>query len=161
MKRGILGRGLIVESDAGAAEVLHRGVRYERRFVTLDVDVGGRPPYLTRLTLNFPRIVAALPGTLLDLRVNPADLDDIEVLGPAGACAWLGEAAAVPGQTYCPATFVMPDPYGIVDPPVAPDDDLEAAEIRAIQGNGATAVWTGVLVFLVLSLGIMWLVTRQ
>lgn len=154
MKQGILGRGLILEADAGAAEVLYRGVRYERRFVTLDVEVGGRPPYLTRLTLSFPRLVEAIPGAQLDLRVNPADLDDIEVLGPLGACAWLGEAAAVPGQTYCPATFLMPDPDGVVDPPAAPDDDLDAAEIRAIQGSQATVVVV-VLVAVVLSLGVI------
>ena len=161
MKLGILGRGLILEADAGAAEVLYRGVRYERRFVTLDVEVGGRPPYQTRLTLSFPRIVEAVPGALLDLRVNPADLDDIEVLGPLGACAWLGEAAAVPGQTYCPATFVMPDPYGVVDPPAAPDDDLDAAEIRAIQGNQGAAVLVVVLVVVALSLAVIWLIVAR
>jgi hypothetical protein len=161
LMQGILGRGLILEAAAGAGEVLYGGVRYERRFVTIDVEGGGRPPYQTRLTLSFPPIVEALPGTLLDLRVNPSDLDDIEVLGPVGACAWLGEAAAMPGQTYCRGMFVMPDPDGVVDPPMSPDDDVDAAAIRAMRGSQGTVALVVVLVVVALSVGIWWMMLAR
>jgi hypothetical protein len=159
LNRGILGRGLVLSADAVATEVVYRGMRYERRFVTLDVEVVGQPPYQTRLNLRIPRIVEALPGATLDLRVNPSDAEDIEIIGPAGACDWLTEAAAVPGQTWGPTTFVIPDadagmtPFGS-----SAYDDSDAATVRAIQGGGAGAMGCVVLIVVGLSLGVIWLV---
>jgi hypothetical protein len=157
LNRGILGRGLVLSADPVATEVVYRGMRYERRFVTLDVEVVGQPPYQTRLNLRIPRIVEALPGATLDLRVNPSDAEDIEILGPAGACNWLNEAAALPGQTWGPTSFVIPD----ADAGMAPFrssayDDPDAATVRAIQGGGARAADCTVLFVVGLSLGVIW-----
>ena len=158
MNRGILGRGLVLAAEPVATEVVYRGLRYERRFVTLDVEVVGAPPYQTRLNLRIPRIVDALPGATLDLRVNPSDAEDIEILGPAGACDWLNDAAAMPGQTWGPSSFVIPDadagmtPFG-----VSSDAERDAATVRAIQGPGAGFAGCVVVFVVALTFGLIWL----
>jgi flagellin-like protein len=117
----------------------------------------GQLPYQTRLNLRIPRIVEALPGAKLDLRVNPSYPEDIEILGPAGACDWLNEAAAVPGQTWGPTSVVIPDADASMAPfRASANDDSDAATVRAIQRGGAPPVGCIVFIAVVLTLAVTW-----
>jgi hypothetical protein len=153
LKPGVLARGLVLQADPVATEAKYRGIRCERRFLLLDVEVAGQAPYQTRLNLTVPRIVDALPGATLDLRVHPSDPDDVEILGPAGACDWLNTAAAMPGQTWGPAYFVIPDAEA--PPRVNSSDDDEALAVAAIRGGGRAGVIVVVIVAVVLSLAVI------
>jgi hypothetical protein len=160
LSRGILARGLVLQADPVATEAMFRGKRCERRYVTLDVEVAGQAPYQTRLNLRVPHIVEALPGATLDLRVHPSDPDDVEILGPAGACDWLNAAAAVPGQTWGPMSFMIPDAEAA--PPAIPfDDEAEALAVAAIRGGGRAGVIVVVIVVVVLSLAVIgWVLVK-
>jgi hypothetical protein len=108
VKRRVLARGLILRASASSAETTYRGQRFELRDLTLDVEVPGQAPYEISVTARVPRIVEALPGATLDLSLDPASPNDLEILGPAGASDWITAAAAVPGQTWCPRPPTIP-----------------------------------------------------
>ena len=101
IRNGLLARGLVLQaSSTSSGEMMYLGQRFERRWVTLDIEVPGRAPYELSTTPMFPRICEALPGATLDVRVDPKNPNNIAVVGPAGSSAWLGAAALVPGQTW-------------------------------------------------------------
>jgi hypothetical protein len=108
VSRGLLARGIILQADQFATETSYLGQRFELRRLTLDVEVPGRAPYEVSITPRIPRIVEALPGATLDLRVDPSNPQNIEVVGPAGATDWIRAAAAVPGQTWAGPQLAIP-----------------------------------------------------
>jgi preprotein translocase subunit SecG len=100
LARGLHARGIILQADQLATETSYMGQRFEVRNLTIDVEVPGRDPYVVTLRPMIPRIVEALPGATLDLRVHPSNPNNVEIVGPAGASDWIRAAAAVPGQTW-------------------------------------------------------------
>jgi hypothetical protein len=61
------------------------GRRFERRGMTLDVEIPGRPPFIASGNFLVPRgIVEATPGASLELAVHPTNQSRIAVLGPGG-----------------------------------------------------------------------------
>jgi hypothetical protein len=90
---GILGRGLILQAAAtpsGRATI--GGQRFEMRNLILDIELPGMAPYEVSVTPMIPRIVEALPGASVDVRVDPKNLQQVLVVGPAGSSAWLPAA---------------------------------------------------------------------
>jgi hypothetical protein len=96
--QGLRARGLVLTCDrVSSGGVTVNGLRYERRGMTLDVEIPGRPPFVTTGTFLLPRgIVEALPGSSLELAVDSAN--QITVLGPGGFTGpWLNFG---PPNTY-------------------------------------------------------------
>jgi hypothetical protein len=83
--QGLRARGLVLTCDRVSFGVTVNGRRFERRGMTLDVEIPGRPPFMTTGTFLVPRgIVDTIPGSSLDLAVHPTDMTQITVLGPGG-----------------------------------------------------------------------------
>ena len=95
-------RGLILQASSIATETTIGGQRFELRQLLLDVEVAGREPYEVSCTPAIPRICEALPGAALDLRVDPSNRSNVEIVGPLGASAWLPAATGLPGQALWP-----------------------------------------------------------
>jgi hypothetical protein len=82
---GLQARGLVLTSDRVSSGVTVNGRRFEQRRMTLDVEIPGRPPFVTTGVFLVPRgIVEALPGSSLELAVHPTNMNQITVLGPGG-----------------------------------------------------------------------------
>jgi hypothetical protein len=82
---GIPARGLILGCSAYANGVTINQRRFEKRVMTLDVEIPGRPPYVANGEYLIPRgLVQAIPGASLELSVDPANPNNIAVLGPGG-----------------------------------------------------------------------------
>jgi hypothetical protein len=83
--RGLAARGLVLTCDRLSTNVTVNGRRFENRRMTLDVEIPGRPPYQATGTFLVPRgIVEALPGSSLELVVDPSNMAQISVIGPGG-----------------------------------------------------------------------------
>jgi hypothetical protein len=107
LARGLHARGIILQADQFATETSYLGQRFEVRNLTIDVEIPGRDPYVVTQRSMVPRIVEALPGATLDLRVHPQNQNNLEIVGPAGASDWIRAAAAVPGQTWAGPQLAM------------------------------------------------------
>jgi hypothetical protein len=82
---GVRGRALVLASSFLTTGVTISGVRYERRTMTLDIDIPGRAPYVTSGQFLIPRgLVEPVPGASLDVAVDPSNRSLISVLGPGG-----------------------------------------------------------------------------
>lgn len=78
-------RGLVLTCSPYVIGVTLNQRRFERRTMTLDVEIPGTPPYQSSGDFLIPRgLVEAIPGASLDLAVDPSDPDKIAVLGPGG-----------------------------------------------------------------------------
>jgi hypothetical protein len=108
LQRGVRAHGIILQADQFSTETSYLGQRFELRNLTLDVEIPGQAPYEVRFQARVPRIVEALPGATLDLRVSPSNQSSIEIVGPAGASDWIDAASRVPGQTWGPALLRIP-----------------------------------------------------
>lgn len=88
---GTPARGLVLSASSIATGVNMNGRRFDRRTVVLDVEVPGQAPYEINTDVLFPRgIVEALPGSSLELRVDPQNPSNVAVLGPGGLTGpWL------------------------------------------------------------------------
>jgi hypothetical protein len=97
--QGLAARGLVLTCDRVSTNVTISGRRFENRRMTLDVEIPGRPPFVATGTFLVPRgIVEALPGSSLELVVDPKDVTQISVLGPGGFTGpWLSYG---PPNTY-------------------------------------------------------------
>lgn len=97
--QGLRARGLVLTCDRVSSGVTVNGRRFERRGMTLDVEIPGRPPFVTTGTFLVPRgIVETLPGSSLELAIHPTDISQITVLGPGGFTGpWLNFG---PPNTY-------------------------------------------------------------
>jgi hypothetical protein len=93
LRNGTDARGIILSADRTAtSKAILNGVRYETRRIRLDVEVPGRAPYELSFCPLIPRVCDALPGSTLDLRVDPSNPSNIVVLGPAGSIGWMNAA---------------------------------------------------------------------
>ena len=81
---GTPARGLVLAaSQTASGGVTLNGVRYERRQMTIDVEVFGQAPYATTGFFLIPRgQIEAVPGSSLELSVDGRN--QITVLGPGG-----------------------------------------------------------------------------
>ena len=83
--RGIPARGLVLTCSPNVVGVTLSMRRYEKRNMTIDVDVPGRPPYQSTGLYLVPRgLIEIIPGASLDLAVDPKNPNTIAVLGPGG-----------------------------------------------------------------------------
>jgi hypothetical protein len=98
-QNGVRARGLVLSSFQASSAVTISGRRFERRTMTLDVEIPGQAPFITNGTFLIPRgIVEATPGSSLELAVDPGNMRQITVLGPGGFTGpWLNYG---PPNTY-------------------------------------------------------------
>ena len=98
-RKGLRGRGLVISCNQMSTGVTLGGRRFERRTMTLDVEVPGRPPFVANGIFLVPRgIVEATPGSSLEVAVDPRNATRIAVLGPGGFTGpWLNFG---PPNTY-------------------------------------------------------------
>jgi hypothetical protein len=83
--RGLRGRGLVLSSFQMSNGVTIGSRRFERKQMTLDIEIPGRPPYLVNGQFLVPRgQVEAIPGTSLEVAVDPSNPNQVAVLGPGG-----------------------------------------------------------------------------
>lgn len=93
----VLARGLVLDAAQQSTGTTQYGRRFEARRMTIDVEVPGRAPYVARGTFLVPRGLEAIPGSALDLSVNPRNPNDLTVLGPGGFTGpWLNNGAPRP-----------------------------------------------------------------
>ncbi|HEX3343855.1 MAG TPA: hypothetical protein VHS09_04745, partial [Polyangiaceae bacterium] len=84
-RKGLRARGLVLTCNQLSFGVTLGGRRFERRTMTLDVEIPGRAPFIINGTFLVPRgIVEATPGSSLELAVHPTKAGQIAVLGPGG-----------------------------------------------------------------------------
>jgi hypothetical protein len=82
---GLRGRALVLSSDIATTSVTVNGQRYERRTMTLDIEIPGRAPYTIAGQFSVPRgLVEPVPGASLDVAVDPRNPNVLVVLGPGG-----------------------------------------------------------------------------
>ena len=93
VKNGVAARGILLAVDrVGIKQPGQLGkVRYEKRGMTIDVEIPGRAPYevttVSFVPTNLSRDV--LPGCTVELRVNPRNPNQIAIVGPGVGFAQL------------------------------------------------------------------------
>jgi hypothetical protein len=84
-QNGMPGRGLVLASSVISVGTTVGGRRFEQRTMTIEVEVAGRAPYVIQGTFLIPRgLVEAIPGSSLELAVDPSAPNNLVVLGPGG-----------------------------------------------------------------------------
>ena len=84
-QNGVRGRGLVLASAQLSTGVTVNGRRFEQRDMTIDVEIPGRPPYVARGLFLVPRGQGeGIPGSSLDISVDPSNPDRLTILGPGG-----------------------------------------------------------------------------
>ena len=83
---GVPARGLILQISRTGFDVVLNGYRYEKRSVVVDVEIPGQAPYQISAQPLIPKnlIKNVLPGTFVELRVDPTKSDNLAVVGPGG-----------------------------------------------------------------------------
>ncbi len=83
-RNGVRGRALVLASTNVTVNFRIGMRRFERRTMTLDVELPGQAPYVAQGMYPVPRgLVAPVPGSMLDVAVDPRS-GQIAVLGPGG-----------------------------------------------------------------------------
>jgi hypothetical protein len=96
---GVRGRALVLASTNIAVGFRIGMRRFERRAMTLEVEVPGREPFIAQGTYPVPRgLVEPIPGSSLEVAVDARGTGQIAVLGPGGFTGpWLNVG---PPQPY-------------------------------------------------------------
>jgi hypothetical protein len=82
---GLRGRALVLSSNMLTTGVTINAQRYEQRTMTLDIEIPGRAPYTTTGQFLIARgLVEPVPGSSLDVAVDPGNPNSLAVLGPGG-----------------------------------------------------------------------------
>ena len=83
---GTPARGLILQINAQGTNVSFSGQCYEYRNMVVDVEMAGRAPYQVSCRGLIPKMMvrSALPGTFVELRVDPTNSGTVAVVGPGG-----------------------------------------------------------------------------
>jgi len=82
---GIRAYGLVLACQQISTGIRVGQRRFERRAMTLDVEIPGQAPYVVQGTFLVPRgLVEVIPGAALDLAVDPRNRNQIAILGPGG-----------------------------------------------------------------------------
>jgi hypothetical protein len=81
---GVPAKGLVLSVSQTGINVTMNGTRYERRGVVVDVEIPGQAPYQVSAQPLIPKNIVrnVLPGTFVELRVDPTRRNDIAVIGP-------------------------------------------------------------------------------
>ena len=84
VQTGIPAQGILLQVDSYGTKQFVNGYVYERRGVTLDIEVRGQPPYQVQVTPLFPvsMLRSVLPGVSLQLRVDPKNSNTVAVVAP-------------------------------------------------------------------------------
>lgn len=98
-QKGVRGRGLVLAASSFSVGFRMGTRRFERRAMTLEIEVPGRAPFIVQGTFPVPRgLVEPVPGSSLDVAVDPSGAEKIAVLGPGGFTGpWLNIG---PPQAY-------------------------------------------------------------
>lgn len=90
-RNGLRARALVLSASSYSFGVTTNGTRYEKRTMTLDVEIDGTEPYEVTGDFLVPRGLAeAIPGASLDVAVDPDDRSNVSILGPGGVTGpWL------------------------------------------------------------------------
>jgi hypothetical protein len=93
------GRGLVLESTSVGTSVTMNGCRFDRRIMTLEIEIAGMAPYVVQGSFLVPRGQGeVIPGASLELSVAGRNASDVTVLGPGGFTGpWLN---AGPPKAY-------------------------------------------------------------
>lgn len=85
-KSGTPARGLVLQVAPTGTDVRSGMRRFERRNMVLDVEIPGRQPFVANTSPLIPKqlVSRVLPGTFLDLRVDPSNPNQIAIVGPGG-----------------------------------------------------------------------------
>jgi hypothetical protein len=85
-KNGVRARGLVLAcSQLSSGGTTISGRRFEKRTMTLDIEVPGSEPYVGTAEFLIPRgVVEPVPGASLDLAVHRRNKNQIAILGPGG-----------------------------------------------------------------------------
>jgi len=99
LQNGVRGRALVLASTSIAVGFRIGMRRFERRTMTLEVEIPGREPFIAQGTYPVPRgLVEPIPGSSLEVAVDPRGSGQIAVLGPGGFTGpWLNVG---PPQPY-------------------------------------------------------------
>lgn len=92
IKRGVPARGILLWVDRQGVKQPGVGrVRYEKRGMTIDVEIPGKAPYEVTTTSFVPTNLSrdVLPGCTVELRVNPRNPQQIAIVGPGVGFAQL------------------------------------------------------------------------
>jgi hypothetical protein len=82
---GLRGRALVLASSQIATGVTAVGRRFQRRTMTLDVELRGAGTFVVNGAFLVPRgLVEPIPGCSLEVAVDPKNRQNIAVLGPGG-----------------------------------------------------------------------------
>ena len=93
MASGIAARGILLTVASTGSRVASTTLRrFERRFVILDVEIPGRPPYEVSVNALIPSNLVrdVLPGATVELRIDRAKPGRIAIVGPGAALAAAG-----------------------------------------------------------------------
>jgi len=83
--KGLPGRALVLSSFQMAQGVSFGLRRFQRRQMTIEIEVAGMAPYQLTNTFLVPRgVVEPIPGASLDVAVDPKNPQNVAVLGPGG-----------------------------------------------------------------------------
>jgi hypothetical protein len=78
-------RGLVLAASKQSTGTTNGGQRYEQRYMTIEVEIPGETPYVTRGSFLLPRgLVDGIPGSSLELSVDRSNPSYVSVLGPGG-----------------------------------------------------------------------------
>ena len=96
VRKGTPARGILLWVDRTAVKQPATGiganrVRYEKRSMTIDVEIPGKPPYEVTTSSFVPTNLSrdVLPGCTVELRVNPRNPQQIAIVGPGVGFAQL------------------------------------------------------------------------
>lgn len=85
VKRGVPARGILLQVNATPSGTVGIApMRYQMRFMTMDIEIPGQAPYQAQVTPFIPTNLAAsiLPGASVELRINPKQPTQIAIIGP-------------------------------------------------------------------------------
>jgi hypothetical protein len=81
---GIPARGILLQVANTSTRQTIGMRRFESRWVWIDVEVPGHPPYEIQTNAMIPSTFArdVLPGVTVEVRVDPANSKNIAIIGP-------------------------------------------------------------------------------
>ena len=84
-RNALQGRGLVLASSNTAKSITRNGRRFDRRAMTLEVELPGMAPYVVQGSFLVPRgQVDAIPGASLEVVVDTRSANHVTILGPGG-----------------------------------------------------------------------------
>jgi hypothetical protein len=95
---GLPGRALVLSALQAKRGLTLGGQRYQQRNMTLEIEVDGREPYEVSGVFLVPRgLIDPVPGSSLDVAVDPRNPQTLVVLGPGGFSGpWLSTGIPAP-----------------------------------------------------------------